>query len=85
MRYLLYILTFFFFGNYAFAQHLFKGYIDNERWQSDVYLSVIEDYRTLDGINDEQIITKASSDIDGYFEFTGNQLDLQQKIYKLHV
>ena len=67
------------------AQHHFDGYIDNERWQSDVYLSVIEDYRTLDGINDEQIITKIASDTSGYFQFKGNQLDTQQKIYKLHV
>jgi len=67
------------------AQHHFDGYIDNERWQSDVYLSVIEDYRTLDGINDEQIISKESPDASGYFQFKGNQLDTQQKIYKLHV
>ncbi|WP_323786828.1 helix-turn-helix transcriptional regulator [Psychroserpens sp.] len=67
------------------AQHHFDGYIDNERWQSDVYLSVIEDYRTLNGINDEQIISKVDSDASGYFQFKGNQLDSQQKIYKLHV
>lgn len=67
------------------AQHHFDGYIDNERWQNDVYLSVIEDYRTLEGINDEQIISKVNSDVTGYFQFKGNQLDTQQKIYKLHV
>ena len=67
------------------AQHHFDGYIDTKRWQSEVYLSVIEDYRTLDGINDEQIITKVSSDSSGYFQFNGNQLEPQQKIYKLHV
>ena len=67
------------------AQHHFDGYIDNERWQNDVYLSVIEDYRTLQGINDEQIISKTSSDSLGYFLFKGNQLESQQKIYKLHV
>lgn len=85
MRYLIAIIFFIFFGNYIQAQHHFDGYIDNERWQSDVYLSVIEDYRTLDGINDEQIITKVNSDDLGYFQFNGNQLDTQQKIYKLHV
>ncbi|WCO01041.1 helix-turn-helix domain-containing protein [Psychroserpens ponticola] len=85
MRYLFLIASFIFFGNTIYAQHIFDGYIDNERWQSDVYLSVIEDYRTLDGINDEQIITKVNSDDSGYFQFKGNQLDSQQKIYKLHV
>ncbi len=67
------------------AQHVFEGYIDNERWQNEVYLSVIEDYRTLDGINDEQIISKVSADSLGYFKFEGNPLESQQKIYKLHV
>ena len=85
MRYLFTIVTFFFFGNSIHAQHHFDGYIDNERWQSGVYLSVIEDYRTIDGINDEQIISKVESDASGYFKFEGNQLESQQKIYKLHV
>lgn len=85
MRYLKYIITLLCFGNLANAQHQFKGHIDNERWQSQVYLSVIDDYRTVDGINDEQIISKASTDVKGYFEFNGDQLDNEQKIYKLHV
>lgn len=85
MRYLVLIVLFIFFGKVTYAQHHFDGYIDNDRWQSDVYLSVIEDYRTLQGINDEQIITKVASDSSGYFQFNGNQLDAEQKIYKLHV
>lgn len=85
MRNRLYILIILCFGNYAFAQHLFEGYIDNERWQSEVYLSIIEDYRTLEGIDDEQIITKVGTNTEGFFQFSGNQLDVEQKIYKLHV
>lgn len=85
MRYFILIVLFVFCGHLISAQHHFDGYIDNERWQSDVYLSVIEDYRTLQGINDEQIITKVAPDVSGYFKFKGNQLDTQQKIYKLHV
>nr|WP_321247063.1 helix-turn-helix transcriptional regulator [uncultured Psychroserpens sp.] len=84
MRYLGYIIIFF-FGNVAVAQHHFQGHIDNERWQNEIYLSVIDDYRTLDGINDEQIITKVKSDSSGFFKFDQNQLDINQKIYKLHV
>ncbi|MFT5848489.1 LuxR C-terminal-related transcriptional regulator [Psychroserpens sp.] len=84
MRYSLYFIIFF-FGNITVAQHHFEGHIDNERWQNDIYLSVIEDYRTLDGINDEQIITKVKSDSSGFFKFDQNQLDINQKIYKLHV
>ena len=29
------------------AQHSFNGYIDNERWQNEVYLSVVDDYRKI--------------------------------------
>ena len=85
MRPILLITLFLFFGNFSHAQHHFDGYIDIERWQNDVYLSVIEDYRTLHGINDEQIISKVESDTSGYFQFKGNQLDPEQRIYKLHV
>ncbi|WP_281168557.1 helix-turn-helix domain-containing protein [Psychroserpens burtonensis] len=84
MRYLGYIIIFF-FGNVAVAQHHFEGHIDNERWQNEIYLSVIEDYRTFDGIDEEQIITKVKSDSSGFFKFDQNQLDINQKIYKLHV
>jgi len=85
VRYFITIAIIIFFGKTNYAQHHFDGYIDNQRWQSAVYLSVIEDYRTLEGINDEQIITKVDPDASGYFQFSGNQLDTQQKIYKLHV
>nr|WP_321235999.1 helix-turn-helix transcriptional regulator [uncultured Psychroserpens sp.] len=85
MRFYKYIIVFIFCGNYVNAQHQFKGQIDNERWQNEVYLSVIEDYRTLEGINDEQIISRATTNTEGLFQFEGNQLDTQQKIYKLHV
>jgi len=85
VRYFVIIVAFILFGNNAVAQHNFNGHIDNERWQNEVYLSVIEDYRALEGIDDEQIITKVMTDADGFFQFTGNQLDIEQKIYKLHV
>ncbi|WP_299228653.1 LuxR C-terminal-related transcriptional regulator [uncultured Psychroserpens sp.] len=67
------------------AQHRFEGFIDDDRWQNEVYLSVIEDYRTLDGIYDEQIISKVTTDSSGFFRFNGDHLDTNQKIYKLHV
>ncbi|MFD2725406.1 response regulator transcription factor [Hyunsoonleella rubra] len=85
MRFFYGILCFVLFGNSAFAQHNFKGFIDHDRWENQVYLSVIDDYRTLSNINDEQIITRVSADSTGFFQFTGNQLDTEQKIYKLHV
>jgi len=78
-------LFFLFAGNILFAQHHFKGQIDYDRWQGQVYLSVIDDYRTLDGIDDEQIISKAETDGEGHFVFNGNQLENRNNIYKLHV
>ncbi|MEY8847803.1 LuxR C-terminal-related transcriptional regulator [Psychroserpens sp. XS_ASV72] len=85
MRIYKFFIILFLFGQLSFAQHVFDGFIDNDRWHNDVYLSIIEDYRTIDGINDEQIITKVSADSSGYFRFEGDQLESQQKIYKLHV
>ena len=85
MKFWLSIALFYFFGNLLYAQHSFTGTIDNERWHNEIYLSVIDDYRTLEGINDEQIISRAISNAAGYFEFHGNQLEQVNKIYKLHV
>ncbi|SDR65704.1 regulatory protein, luxR family [Formosa sp. Hel1_31_208] len=85
MKNFIYIIAFLYFGNLSFAQHRFNGHIDNDQWQNQVFLSVIDDYRTLEGINDEQIINKTIADSTGYFQFTGNQLESEQHIYKLHV
>ncbi len=85
MRFLNYILVFICFGFCGFAQHNFNGYVDIERWQGNVYLSVIEDYRTIENIDNEQIISKASVDENGFFKFDGNQLEQAHRIYKLHV
>ena len=67
------------------AQHLFSGHVDIERWQDDVYLSVIEDYRKISGVYSEQIIKKIRADENGYFEFNGNNLNTDNRIYRIHV
>ncbi|MFD1062102.1 LuxR C-terminal-related transcriptional regulator [Winogradskyella litorisediminis] len=67
------------------AQYSFSGYIDAEEWQSTVYLSIVEDYRKIDGVYSEQIIAKTSADDTGFFEFKGNMLDESNKIYRIHV
>lgn len=85
MRRVLYIALFFGVIDFCHGQHVFNGHIDIERWQNDVYLSVIDDYRTLENINDEQIISKVSADSTGFFEFRGDQLENDARIYKLHV
>jgi DNA-binding CsgD family transcriptional regulator len=69
----------------AKAQYRFSGHIDNTIWGNAVYLSIIDDYRKISGIHPEQIIAKVKTDSLGYFQFTGNQLDNQNRIYKIHV
>ena len=67
------------------GQYVFSGYIDDQRWQGDVYLSLIEDYRKLSGVYSEQIIAKTLIDSTGYFEFSGDQLENTHRMYRIHV
>ena len=68
-----------------YAQFSFSGEVDTNRWQSDVFLSLIEDYRQLSGIYPEQIIARAEVDSTGRFEFIGNQLESNHRLYRIHV
>jgi len=67
------------------AQYSFSGHVDNDEWQNNVYLSLIEDYRKLSGVFSEQIISKQQFDSLGYFKFAGSQLDKENRIYRIHV
>ncbi len=69
----------------AKAQFSFSGHIDNSQWHNNVYLSLIEDYRKISGVYFEQIISKVDTDSLGYFEFTGNNLENKNRIYRIHV
>lgn len=67
------------------AQYSFSGHVDNDEWQNNVYLSLIEDYRKLSGVFSEQIISRHQFDSLGFFKFSGNQLDKENRIYRIHV
>ncbi|MBT8272424.1 MAG: winged helix-turn-helix transcriptional regulator [Bacteroidia bacterium] len=69
----------------SYSQYAFSGQVDTNKWQNTVYLSLIEDYRQLSGMYAEQIIAKTTSDSLGYFQFSGDQLDDEHRIYRLHV
>ncbi len=69
----------------ASAQHSFSGHVDTEVWQNEVYLSIIEDYRKISGVYSEQIIARSTADANGFFEFKGNLLDSEHRIYRIHV
>ena len=74
-----------FFSLSVKAQYNFTGHVDSEKWQNNVYLSLIEDYRKLSGVFPEQILSKHKLDSLGQFHFSGNQLDLENRIYRIHV
>ncbi len=67
------------------AQFSFSGFADPKQEYSSVYLSLVEDYRKLSGVYSEQIISKATPDEYGYFEFKGNMLDANNRIYRIHI
>ena len=66
------------------AQYRFSGYVDKSKWHENVYLSIINDYRQLSGVYEEQILDKVEADSTGYFEFTGSMLEDDYRIYKIH-
>ncbi|WP_233194479.1 response regulator transcription factor [Aquimarina sp. I32.4] len=73
------------FPKIASSQYEFSGYVDKKNWTGDVYLSLIEDYRQLSGVYPEQIIAKTTSDTTGYFSFTGDNLPVQNHMYRIHI
>lgn len=85
MRTVVCLLLFFCASVVSQAQYRFSGQIDNKQWHDNVYLSIIEDYRKLSGVYPEQIIARVKTDSLGYFEFTGNQLENENRIYRIHV
>ncbi len=68
----------------ANAQYVFKGTIENDVWSGDAYLSIVDDYRKISGVHAEQIIGKTSI-VNNYFEFKGDNLDAENRIYRIHV
>lgn len=73
------------FASVCNAQYSFSGYTDPEQWDRAVYLSIVEDYRKMSGLYSEQIIAKTTADTTGFFEFKGNMLETENRIYRIHV
>lgn len=67
------------------AQYKFSGYVDAETIAGTVYLSAVDDYRKISGVYPEQIFIKTMPDSTGYFSFSGDNLPLENKIYRIHV
>lgn len=80
------ILIFVFLWSFqSFSQYSFEGQIAENVDGKTVYLSIIEDYRKLSRPYLEQIIKKASVDSTGYFKFQGDNLSIDNRIYRIHV
>ncbi|WP_400081210.1 response regulator transcription factor [Winogradskyella sp. R77965] len=79
------LLVFLLISAVCHSQYSFSGYINPDEWQNSVYLSIVEDYRKMSGVYAEQIIAKTTADETGFFEFKGNMLDNENRIYRIHV
>lgn len=69
----------------SFAQYQFKGQTAEKLDSKIVYLSIIEDYRKLSRISLEQIIKKTETDSLGRFNFEGDNLSHENRIYRIHI
>ena len=67
------------------AQYQFSGYVDQNFLDGKVYLSMIEDYRKISGVYNEQILKLTTPDSTGYFQFNGDNLPTENRIYRIHV
>lgn len=66
------------------AQYQFSGNVENDSLHSTAYLSIIEDYRKISRVHEEQIINKVKINTT-FFEFIGSNLDIKNKIYRIHI
>jgi DNA-binding CsgD family transcriptional regulator len=69
----------------CYSQYSFEGKIAENVEGETVYLSIIEDYRKLSRPYLEQIIKKTSIDSLGFFNFKGDNLSLDNRIYRIHI
>ena len=67
------------------SQYSFEGQIADEQSGKTIYLSIIEDYRKFGRISMEQILKKTTTDSLGYFSFRGNNLNDDNRIYRIHL
>ena len=69
----------------TWGQFHFSGEIDQDFRDGEVYLSIIEDYRKIDGLHSEQILQRTTADSLGVFHFRGSNLPKSNRIYRIHI
>lgn len=66
------------------AQYLFTGELPENSGYSTAYLSLVEDYRKIAGVYEDQII-KTVAIVNNSFQFSGANLDVNNRIYRIHI
>lgn len=79
------LICMFFAGYPCFGQFQFSGDLGPDNSGKLVYLSLVEDYRKVSRPYSDQIIGKQTADRDGKFVFTGDQLNAENRIYRIHI
>lgn len=69
----------------GFGQYEFTGVVNHEHLNGKVYLSLVEDYRKISGVHPEQILDETVVDSTGAFQFRGNHLSSENKMYRIHI
>ena len=67
------------------AQFKFTGAVSEEFFGTNSYLICIEDYRKSHVFQTEDILQESSIDSLGYFQFTGDFLSPENRLYKIYV
>lgn len=78
-------ILFFVWSSIGYSQYSFGGQIADNVDGKTIYLSIIEDYRKLSRPYLEQIIKKTTVDSLGFFNFKGDNLSADNRIYRIHV
>lgn len=73
------------FTQILLGQFQFSGKINESLSDGDIYLSLIEDYRKISGVYEDQILMKTTADSLGNFLFQGNNLPNENRIFRIHV
>ena len=68
----------------TYAQYQFTGEVTKDSNYRMAYLSLVEDYRKISGVYEDQII-KSAEIKDGTFQFSGTNLATQNRIYRIHI
>ncbi|MEP5912564.1 MAG: LuxR C-terminal-related transcriptional regulator [Flavobacteriaceae bacterium] len=79
-------LLFIFLGSLpVLGQYHFSGHVLEQNVGKAVYLSLVEDYRKSSRVYWDQIIRKSIVDSLGNFNFTGNNIMVSNRTYRIHM